>query len=327
VVYPEVFAGHQVVSTARFDEAQHAVSQVFLPNRLTLLERESELDMRLNAIQVGGVTAGYLRYGRDVRVVTVDAANIHVNIPLSGRPESRCGRMAPVRSGPGKAAVFTSGMPADIRWPGDCAQLCLMIDRADLERELAAMLGRSVTKPVEFAPGMDLTGGPARTWLDTVHLLVREAEQPDSPLYHPAAARHLQGLLINCLLLAQPSNYRDALMAPVGKAGPRAVREAIDLMEGHPERPWTPSLLASLVSTSVRSLHDGFRHTVDTSPMAYLREVRLNRARDELTTAPAGAVTVTEVAGRWGFAHLGRFASTYRDKFGEPPSATLRRQP
>jgi transcriptional regulator GlxA family with amidase domain len=30
------------------------------------------------------------------------------------------------------------------------------------------------------------------------------------------------------------------------------------------------------------------------------------------------------VAGRWGFVHLGRFASQYRQLFGETPSETLR---
>jgi AraC-like DNA-binding protein len=36
-------------------------------------------------------------------------------------------------------------------------------------------------------------------------------------------------------------------------------------------------------------------------------------------------MTVAAVAHRWGFAHLGRFASAYRCRFGEPPSDTLRR--
>jgi len=35
--------------------------------------------------------------------------------------------------------------------------------------------------------------------------------------------------------------------------------------------------------------------------------------------------TVAEVAYRWGFTHLGRFAHDYRARYGEAPSTTLRR--
>jgi AraC-like DNA-binding protein len=326
-VHRELFGDSPIVATADFDEAQLAVTRVYLPHRLHLLDCDGTLDMRFNAVRMAGVTAGYLRYGRDVRVQTVDTTHLHVDIQLSGHAEYRCGRMDVVRASPGQAAVFTPGLPADIRWQADSAQLCLMIDRADLDRELASMLGRPVTAPVEFSPGMSLTGDPGRTWRKVLDLLVREAELPDSPLRHPVAARNLQNMLINSLLLLQPNNYLDALLAPAPMAGPRAVRAAIELLECHPERLWTPGELARQVSVSVRSLHEGFRRTVTASPMAYLRQLRLRKAREDLVLASADTLTVTEIAGRWGFAHLGRFAAAYRREYSESPSTTLRRQP
>lgn len=41
---------------------------------------------------------------------------------------------------------------------------------------------------------------------------------------------------------------------------------------------------------------------------------------------PARRHTVAEVAYRWGFAHLGRFAHDYRARYGESPSTTSRRR-
>jgi transcriptional regulator GlxA family with amidase domain len=52
--------------------------------------------------------------------------------------------------------------------------------------------------------------------------------------------------------------------------------------------------------------------------------VRLDSVRTELTNSDPGGTTVTAVAGRWGFVHLGRFADQYRQQFGESPSETLR---
>jgi AraC-like DNA-binding protein len=60
--------------------------------------------------------------------------------------------------------------------------------------------------------------------------------------------------------------------------------------------------------------------------MEYLRNRRLDRAREELLDAvPVDGVTVTEVAYRWGFRHLSNFAVLYRQRWGESPSETLRR--
>jgi transcriptional regulator GlxA family with amidase domain len=59
--------------------------------------------------------------------------------------------------------------------------------------------------------------------------------------------------------------------------------------------------------------------------MTYLQSVRLDRAHESLRRADPTRLTVSAVAHRWGFAHLGRFASAYRLRFGEPPSETLRK--
>ena len=60
--------------------------------------------------------------------------------------------------------------------------------------------------------------------------------------------------------------------------------------------------------------------------MTWLKHQRLTQVHDELRLADPSQVNVTEVATRWGFFHLGRFASDYRARFGLLPSQTLRRR-
>ena len=57
--------------------------------------------------------------------------------------------------------------------------------------------------------------------------------------------------------------------------------------------------------------------------MRYLRNLRLDRARQMLMDAPD--MGVTRVALDCGFGHLGKFAAAYRARFGEAPSETARR--
>ncbi|MCY1310697.1 Helix-turn-helix domain protein [compost metagenome] len=54
--------------------------------------------------------------------------------------------------------------------------------------------------------------------------------------------------------------------------------------------------------------------------MERLRHLRLEAARERLLRAPG--LSITEVALEFGFANLGRFASYYRERYGELPSRT-----
>jgi AraC-like DNA-binding protein len=59
------------------------------------------------------------------------------------------------------------------------------------------------------------------------------------------------------------------------------------------------------------------------SGAGYIRLRRLSLVRSILRRPDPDAVTVSEIARRYGFRDLGRFAAAYRAAFGELPSATL----
>src|SRR4030095_9903914 len=86
------------------------------------------LDLQLNAVRMGRVTAGYLYYGTDVHIYSEKVSEYHVNLPLRGVVVSRTGLEVPAHAAPGRAAVFLPDLPADVRWRADCAQLCVMIN-------------------------------------------------------------------------------------------------------------------------------------------------------------------------------------------------------
>ena len=81
--------------------------------------------------------------------------------------------------------------------------------------------------------------------------------------------------------------------------------------------------LAERAGVSSRTLQEAFHRELGVTPLEHLRLVRLDRVRRDLLDADPTATSVTDVAARWGFFHLGRFAQAYRSTFHELPSQTL----
>ena len=106
---------------------------------------------------------------------------------------------------------------------------------------------------------------------------------------------------------------------------PYAVRRVLDLVEAEPARAYRLADLARAAGVRPRTLQKQFRRALGKSPHAAIREARLARARQELLRG-GSAKSVTAIAGSCGFDHAGRFAADYRARYGETPSATLRRQ-
>jgi adenylate cyclase len=91
----------------------------------------------------------------------------------------------------------------------------------------------------------------------------------------------------------------------------------------HREEPIRLATLARHAGVPPRTLEEHFRRFLGATPLAWARQERMALARQELL-AGEGRATVSEVATRFGFTQLGRFAARYRGRFGELPSETLR---
>lgn len=319
----------KVLRAATPDEAQAAVAEVYLPNRLEPVERVEpvELAMHLATVRLGTTTAGQLGFGRRIRLVTDEATNLHVNTPLMGSAVSRAGRSTPLTTTSTSAAVFSAGAPADIEWSSDSVQLCIMVPTSALETELEELVGHALKRPLQLPFHMSLTTPEGRVWRSMVNVVAGELAGRGQLLTHPSAARQLERTLLDALLLGHAHSYIHELGRPDPPAVPVAIARAVDLLHERPGEPWSSTVLARAVHVSLRSLQGGFREHVGRPPMTYLRDLRLSRIHDELKKAPAATTTVEAVAYRWGMLHMGRFAAAYRRTFGELPSQTLKRPP
>jgi hypothetical protein len=83
-----------------------------------------------------------------------------------------------------------------------------------------------------------------------------------------------------------------------------------------------------VVNPIIGGVHDngvyGFREVYGSSPMAYLKTLRLYAVRTQLQQAEATTTAIAEIAKRFGFRSLGHFSRDYKTMFGELPSETLK---
>jgi transcriptional regulator GlxA family with amidase domain len=107
-------------------------------------------------------------------------------------------------------------------------------------------------------------------------------------------------------------------------AQPQTLRGAIEFIHENAHRDIGLSDIAAALNVTPRSVQYMFRRHLATTPLEYLRRVRLDRAHRDLQAADPAVDTVMEIAGRWRFAHPGRFSMAYKEAFGRPPSRTLR---
>jgi AraC-like DNA-binding protein len=276
-------------------------------------------------VTLGPVTVGRISYGIDMRLRTSDLETAyHVLAPIAGTVDTRH-RGARVTADPTRAAVFRPVGDIELFWGSGCRLFSVKVERPALERELDAALDRQVVSPLPLGASFDLAGGPGRTWAALVRLLHSELFGPEDGLASlPRMAARWRDLVISGLALTVEHPYGEEPAGLQGPHRPRPVKRALDAMHAEPWRPYTATGLAEIAGVGVRLLQESFKQHVGVPPLAYLRRLRLDGVHAELVRSDPWQVTVSEVAFRWGFTHLGRFAIAYRERFGESPSATLK---
>jgi AraC-like DNA-binding protein len=179
-------------------------------------------------------------------------------------------------------------------------------------------------RPVRFTGEHPVSATAVMRWMRTYdyvrdHLLAGPGA--DEPLVAGTAAR----LLAATALCTFAHDGLDELTVEDGHdAHPASLRRAISFIDDNAHRDICPADIATAARVTIRSLQLTFRRHLDTTPLAYVRRVRLEHAHRDLLRADPGSTTVGAVAARWGFDNHSRFTAHYRATYGRTPSVTLR---
>ncbi len=336
---PLALRSHRLFESDDLDEARERISRVMQPHRLSALDgtgtdsppQSVASRSHMDFMRIGGIGLGTIGFfGQPTRVDVEAVEDYHLLMfCLSGHADVRAdGHALSASTRHGSICAPGRAFRADLS--ADCEQFVLRMDRKMVEAHCGLQDGQSV----RFHEELDLRRPTLQAWFDQVQMLASSTALLDIAQRHPLIAVEMERLLVHLLLEGQ-GIYDDVedfhLTLPAPGLAPACVKRAERYMEEHASQPLRLADIAAAADTPSRTLLEAFKRFRNTSPMHYLRELRLERAHELLKQSESDrmrgtgqdATSVATIAFDCGFTHLGRFAQAYRLRFGVSPSATL----
>jgi AraC-like DNA-binding protein len=293
---------------------------------LEVARRERKaLDLFIDSEDLQNTSVLYMQRGAAAGLVRNDrgsaCGDYWVVLPLREAMEGSVGGRS-VSLAPTRGMVTTAGRRFAVNTKGRGATFNIGFPESLIRQRLASLLGEDAQAALEFAPSIELSIGLGNGLARHVHHMMGNFLDGRSIFKDVVMAASLEDAIICELLLRHPNNFSRRLARLERNISPRDVRRAVEYIEANLNTAITISDIVQAANVAGRTLFRHFQDVRGTSPMQYIRELRFEKARQALLRAdPEGSVT--DIALRFGFGHLGRFSVEYRRRFGELPSATL----
>lgn len=293
-----------------------------------------EVNSALYTAETSRVKMMLLSYGPEVEIKPrpFDGFSL-VQIPLRGSTEIDCDGQR-VTLEPGQSAMISPRRQLRLVWSRDCEQLIVRVPHS---LAWSAVQAREKWRnsfqhgPSHlFSPITMIEETAGKSWNGLVQTLLDLAtDVPATGDYNEAAWTEHNEIGLAIFLLTLQQGFQDSARAVLdrklhdsractGRGDPLVAVEKY--VRARLCAPIALEDLARAAGVSARTLHIYCKRQHGVGPMEWLRNLRLDVARDKLQQSRTAQVT--DVATTCGFGHLGRFAAYYRERFGELPRDT-----
>jgi AraC family ethanolamine operon transcriptional activator len=204
---------------------------------------------------------------------------------------------------------------------GGMESLGIAIDQSLLSARAWAYLGRDdlpgLATDLYFSISADMTA----VFRARVLAMFNQASTKPALAEAEPARKLLESLALSTVLDLLEASSSVTAVVPRASTRGYIVNRSIEFMEAHVSQPILIGDLCQAMGVCSRTLRYSFEDVAGVSPLQYLLAIRLNGVRRALMGRDRVG-TIEEVALRWGFWHMGRFAYHYRRRFAERPSDT-----
>lgn len=314
------FAPGALLATESYEEAAATLNGNFSESRTVRPRRAgARADIRFTLRAMPNIKLfGAYWGGEAVEVNSSPLASWHGILPLEGgiRAVNSGHRVAA-----GEMIIFTPGHEIDIVWEGGTRAIVASLEDRLLRDHCESAYDRPMRDVSEQVLCIAQQHPALVSMANLLRLADAESRQRGGVFGSTVSLHHLQSLFCENLLQMLPSEHRLSQRHVL----PGPLKRAVDYIHQHLEQPWSMEELLRVSGVSRRTLEKAFRDNLQTSPMRYLQQCRLNLARERLRKARPGDIQLADLAHRLGFAQPSHFTTAYKQAFGELPSETLAR--
>lgn len=314
-------SGHVLFQSNDLDFARERVAQKFCRHRLDLIGDREAFRAVHNHVAGGMISLNYISYGADVLIDPGELGDFFlIQMPVCGAATIRNGSREFLTNRQ-VASILNADLATRMQWWEGCAQILIQIRKTPLLDFIGHFLGRELPGRLIFDPRIDFARAEMQTWRRHACSLFQAADKRQSSSGPAIAATLHEQCLLEAFLRIQPNNLGHFFQDKRETVSARHLKRAEEFMRANAALPITLLDIAKAADVAPRTLQLAYKRAYGISPIRALIRERLRRVRFDLV-AELGQHSVTEIALRWGFNHLGRFAAEYRREFGECPHET-----
>ena len=301
--------------------SQEQLSRSLCPHTLTM-RGEEPIETVQSLAPLASSQLVYIEYSGPIAVSRARIDDYYLLLlPHRGPSEVTVDGRAVVLQ-PGRGTIIPAGRGFGVRCDQGVSALIWRIPREALEAQVDDRV-RVYGHAIDFDLLLALDAGPGAALSRALHYAAAELDANGSLLGSARAMERFEQSLMLALIDCQMSEAGIPVDSSRSNPAPACVHRVEKFIHAHAGDEIAAAKLVAVSGVSARSLFRAFRNFRGTTPMEYLGNVRLRAVRRDLLHARADE-TVASIAARWGITQYGRMAASYRSKFGELPSETLR---
>jgi len=319
----EPLSRFRIASASRLDDAL-AVMSMRNPKVFSISSAlgSGACEFVVNDSRFAQIGVTFLSYRRQVLVQAHEPTALNIVWTTTGKGLLKSGSHSfPVSTS--HAAVAAPHQQYAFNYAEDTGRIAFVIGAGVLENYVTAALGLLPRGRLTLYPALDLSSGPGAVLACLMNFILSGLDRSDAILSNPGAAAGLQDAIAALLLKGHPHSQSLYFQSTARTAVPAVVRRVEEYLEAQATEAVSMADVAVIAGVGARALQATFRKHRGYSPQEFLKSVRLKEANERLRSGKS--VRVIDVAYDCGFAKLSSFSADYARRFGELPSATLRR--
>jgi AraC-like DNA-binding protein len=313
------------ITTNSVQEAESRLSRTLTDLQIIRVDDRHGFHLRMNSINFGRTSLVFNRYGADTTIKS-NQTDDSILFVLGGAVSSvfHLDNSAVLVS-PHKAAIVRPAQQVKVERSKNSEILTLRTSVSKLINHLEELTGSHHRGRIVFDRYVETTDGPGAMLKRMTNYLVYELENNELVAKNPGLQKSIDDMLLSAFL-SLPNNKRNRLFEDRRhQVAPGLVRRAEEYMRANLKESVTITDLLRISDCSRSVLFSAFRNARGYTPMEFLIERRLEKARHLLLEPPPEA-SVSSIAMESGLHNLGRFSQVYKRRFGESPSVTIRKR-